>query len=74
MCYPAEPPRVEEIVAVMRQAGDGISGDRMRALLAVLWRAGLRVQEALDLHERDLDRRRGALLVCQGKGGRGPEV
>jgi len=74
MRYPADPPRVEEIVAVMRAAGDGMSGARTRGLLVVLWRAGLRIQEALDLHERDLDPRGGALLVRCGKGGRRREV
>jgi hypothetical protein len=43
-------------------------------LIAVLWRLGLRVQEALDLTELDLDRRRGSLLVRRGKGGRRREV
>lgn len=66
--YPADPPRVEEIVAVMRQAGSGPQGDRMRGLIAVLWRAGLRIAEALDLAESDLDERRGAVLVRHGKG------
>jgi hypothetical protein len=28
--YPLDPPTVEEIVAVMRQAGDGVHGARMR--------------------------------------------
>ena len=28
--YPADPPTVDEIVAVMRQAGDGPHGRRMR--------------------------------------------
>jgi len=74
MRYPADPPRVEEIVAVMRAAGDGVSGARIRGLIVVLWRAGLRIQEALDLHERDLDPRGGALLVRRGKGGRRREV
>jgi site-specific recombinase XerD len=74
MRYPADPPRVEEIVAVMRHAGEGVHGDRMRGLIVVLWRAGLRISEALDLHERDLEPTRGALLVRQGKGGRRREV
>ena len=74
MHYPADPPRVEEILAVMRQAGDGLAGERMRALIVVLWRAGLRIQEALDLYERDLDPRRGALLIRSGKGDRRREV
>ena len=38
-------------------------GRRLRALVVVLWRAGLRIHEALSLNESDLDRRRGALLV-----------
>jgi site-specific recombinase XerC len=49
--YPADPPRVEEIVAVMRQAGDSPLGRRVRGLIIVLWRAGLRISEALALAE-----------------------
>lgn len=29
--YPADPPPVEEIVAIMRQAGDSVHGARVRA-------------------------------------------
>ena len=47
--YPADPPRTEEIIAVMRCCGDGLHGDRARGLIVVLWRACLRIQEALDL-------------------------
>jgi integrase len=72
--YPADPPTVEEIVAVMRAARSGPHGFRLRGLIAVLWRAGLRIREALALGEADLDRRRGALLVRRGKGGRRREV
>ena len=72
--YPADPPTVEEIVAVMRAAGDRRQGCRLRGLIVVLWRAGLRIQEALALTESDLDHRRGALLVRRGKGGRRREV
>jgi integrase len=53
--YPADPPRVEEIVAVLRRAGQGPHGARTRGLIVVLWRAGLRISEALELAERDLD-------------------
>jgi integrase len=63
MLYPADPPRVEEIIAVMRQAGDDRHGLRVRALIAVLWRAGLRISEALALTESDLDPRRGSVLA-----------
>jgi site-specific recombinase XerD len=72
--YPADPPTVEEIVAVMREAADDRHGWRLRALIVVLWRGGLRVQEALVLGERDLDPRRGSLLVRGGKGGRRREI
>jgi site-specific recombinase XerD len=74
MRYPADPPTVEEIVAVMRHAPDDRRGSRMRAIIVVLWRAGLRSQEALALTEHDLDPRRGWLLVRSGKGGRRREV
>ncbi len=74
MSYPADPPRVEEIVAVMRRAADDRHGGRLRAMIVVLWRAGLRVQEALALAEHDLDPRRGSVLVRNGKGGRRREV
>jgi len=72
--YPADPPKVEEIVTVMRIAGDGAHACRLRGLIVILWRAGLRIQEALSLAEADLDHRRGALLVRNGKGGRRGEV
>ena len=70
MHYPADPPTVEEIIAVMRNAGDNRHGWRLRALIVVLWRGGLRIQEALALAKPDLDPRRGSLLVRHGKGGR----
>jgi integrase len=54
LSYPADPPNVEEIVAVMRAADDGPHGRRLRALIVVLWRAGLRIREALALSESDL--------------------
>jgi hypothetical protein len=41
--YPADPPMVEEIVAVMRQAPDNWHGYRVRAMIVVLWRAGARL-------------------------------
>jgi hypothetical protein len=41
MQYPADPPRPEEIIRVMRKAGNDRHGLRVRALIAVLWRAGL---------------------------------
>jgi integrase/recombinase XerC len=72
--YRAEPPTVAEVVAVMRHAGSRLHAARLRALIVVLWPAGLRIHEALALGEADLDPRRGSLLVRRGKGGRRREV
>ena len=68
MQYPPDPPRAEEIVLVMRQAGHDRHGLRIRALVAVLWRGGLRISEALALNETDIDEGRGSLLIRHGKG------
>jgi integrase len=72
--YPADPPTVEEIVAVMRAVSDRPEGHRLRAMIVLLWRAGLRISEALALQEGDLDATRGAVLVRRGKGGKRREV
>jgi integrase len=74
MLYPADPPTVEEIVCVTRHASENPDGFRLRAMIVMLWRGGLRVQEALALSERDLDPRRGSVLVRRGQGGRRREV
>jgi site-specific recombinase XerD len=58
----------------MRSVGDRADGHRLRALIVLLWRAGLRISEALALQESDLDRERGAVLVRHGKGGKRREV
>jgi Phage integrase family len=71
MRYPADPPTVEEIVAVMRHAPDDRQGRRVRAMIVVLWRAGLRIQEALALAEHDLEPRRESLLVRNGRAAAG---
>ena len=71
--YPPDPPTVEEIIAVM-DAGHDPDGLRLRGLIVVLWRAGLRISEALALVETDLDQSRGAVLVRRGKGGKRREV
>jgi site-specific recombinase XerC len=52
----------------MRHAGEDRHGWRLRAMLVVLWRAGLRIQEALALAEHDLDPRRASLLVRKRQG------
>ena len=59
---------------MMREAGGGRHGARLRASIVVLWRGGLRIQEALALSERELDPQRGSVLVRNGKGGRRREI
>jgi integrase len=54
----------------MRQAGPGRYVDRTRGLIAILWRAGLRISEVLALTESDLDPKTGSVLVRGGKGGK----
>jgi hypothetical protein len=45
--YPPDPPTVEEIIAVMRAAGDEPDAVRLRGVIVVLWRAGLRSAKRL---------------------------
>jgi integrase len=44
---PADPPTVDEIIAVLRHAAHERHGWRLHAMIVVLWRTGLRIQEAL---------------------------
>lgn len=44
------------------------TGKRNRALLAVMWRTGLRIGEALALKPRDVDLAAGVIHVLHGKG------
>lgn len=67
------PPEVytaAEVRALMRACGRGVTGVRNRALIAVLWRSGCRISEALALRLRDLDESKGTLRVRFGKGGK----
>ena len=68
--YPADPPTVEEIIAILRHCRDTPAGRRLRALLILLWRSGLRINEALALEERDLEPAAGSIVVRRGKGGK----
>jgi integrase len=53
--YAADPPTVDEIIAVVRHARHAPYGKRLNGLIVVLWRAGLRINEALSLNETDLE-------------------
>jgi integrase/recombinase XerD len=69
--FPPEVLTAEEVRALMRAASPrSSSGIRGRAIIVVLWRAGLRVNEALQLYPRDVDFGSGAVNVRRGKGSR----
>ncbi len=71
------PPEVlspEEIAAMMDACADTPAGIRNRALITILYRAGLRINEALALRPKDLDPRNGAIRVLFAKGGRSRTV
>jgi integrase/recombinase XerC len=59
-----------EVLALLDACGDWPTGVRNRSLLAVLYRGGLRLNEALELRPKDVDRETGAVRVLCGKGGR----
>jgi site-specific recombinase XerD len=69
--YPAEiltPSEARALLAACsRRAPTGV---RNRALIAVLYRAGLRVSEALALKPKDVDAVAGTITVLHGKGDR----
>jgi hypothetical protein len=56
--YPADPPSVDEIVAVMSQAAEDRHGLRARALIVVLWRPPRRAIESIQQVGRRLRRDR----------------
>jgi site-specific recombinase XerD len=65
---PAEPLAPEEVRALLAAcAGDTLSGVRDHALLVVLWRAGLRIGEALRLRPSDIDFEAGTIRVLHSK-------
>ncbi len=51
----------------MHAAGEDHDAIRLRGLIIVLWRAGLRINEALALTESDLNLHRGAIWCAAAK-------
>jgi site-specific recombinase XerD len=60
----------KEIRGLLAACNRGPSGARNRALLVVLWRAGLRTAEALALRPSDLDPAADLVRVRRGKAGK----
>src|ERR1039458_5253155 len=65
---------VEAIALIRACSTRAPTGVRNRALIAVLWRSGLRISEALSLELRDLDLEAGSIRVRHGKGDRSRTV
>ena len=73
--FPAEVLTNEEVSSLVRGCSSRApTGVRNAALIAVLYRAGLRVSEALGLFPKDLDAGLGTLRVLEGKGGKSRTV
>lgn len=72
--YPAESYSKEECLAILDACGDTWVGRRNRALIIVLWRAGLRLAEALALRREDIDFQYQTIRVLHGKGDRARTV
>lgn len=69
--YIAEPLTPEEVARLFTACSTtSPTGLRNRALLAVLYRAGLRISEALTLLPGDIDHDAHTVLVRRGKGGK----
>lgn len=67
--FPAEILSVDEIMLLLSgQNRRSASGLRHRALIALLWRSGLRIAEALALEMRDLNFGAATIHVRHGKG------
>lgn len=73
--YPAEVLAPDEVHAILAQCSRRApTGVRDRALITVMYRAGLRVSEALALRRSDIDTRRGVVRVRHGKGDKARSV
>lgn len=67
--YPAEPLTKEEVAALLAACSHrSPTGIRNTAIIATLWRTGIRSGELLALRPKDIDRSAGHLQVLHGKG------
>jgi site-specific recombinase XerD len=67
-------PPTETIEALLRSFTSAPTSVRNRAIVATMWRAGLRVSEVLALGPGDVDAERGTITVRRGKGGKARTV
>jgi len=67
--YPPEVLTADEVKALIRASSNRApTGIRNRALIVVMYRAGLRLSEALALKPKDIDAEAGSITVLHGKG------
>lgn len=66
--FPPEVLTPQQVYALIDACGRGPAGRRNRALIMVMWRAGLRCAETLALYPKDIDLERGEINVLHGKG------
>ena len=67
--YPVEPLTPGEVARLLRQCSTTApTGIRNRALITVMYRGGLRINEALALRASDINPDRGTIRVLHGKG------
>lgn len=66
--YPVEILSPEEVKALMNAQNKGATGTRNKALIALMYRSGLRIAEALDLYAKDIDLEHNTIRVLHGKG------
>ena len=72
--FPAEILTDAEVCRLLDACGRRPTGVRSRALIAILYRSGLRINEALDLFPKDVDLESGAIRILNGKGGQARTV
>lgn len=72
---PPEPLSHAEVLGLLRACSSKApTGQRNAALIVLLWRAGLRCSEALDLYAKDIDAQAHTVRVLHGKGNRSRTV
>jgi site-specific recombinase XerD len=73
--FPAEILTAGEVKALLSACSSRApTGVRNRALIATMYRGGLRISEVLALRPKDLDREAGTVRILNGKGGKARTV
>ena len=72
--FPPEVLSHAEAIALLGACPGSATGQRNRALIAVLYRSGLRISEALQVRPKDLDLAQGMVRVLFAKGGKSRTV